>query len=462
MQRREAAPGSRPLLNWPGVARMDLLEDGRVAMTAVVGGTENTATTEAAVPLGEWTHVAFSYDGRRGQLRTYIGGAPSGMTTFTRGMPTQAAGDLVIGPAGGAEDPQGDVTVYALDEVAVSQIVRYPDEMYRAATGEPPPRPPSGGLELLLGMELPAGIDAADFQVPPWAALRPEVVELGQLIFFDNRLSRNGQVSCATCHDPEFAWTDGRATAQAIDGSDLARATPTIFNRALTMRQFWDSRSPSVESQALSPIGAPMEMGFTIQEAVDLMRSSPEYVERFQEAFGRLPDRNGIANAIATFERAQFAGDSPVDLYEAGDLTQLTEAEERGRALFHGKARCAVCHSGSNYSDEQLHNVGLLSDNDFGAFFTSGGRNKNARAFKTPTLRNIDVTGPYFHNGSVETLEEVVSLYNTGPTQFGADWEIRPLGLTAEEESDLVAFLRALTSPNASTTWDVHLPEIPE
>jgi cytochrome c peroxidase len=195
---------------------------------------------------------------------------------------------------------------------------------------------------------------------------------------------------------------------------------------------------------------------------VDLLRSSPEYVERFQQAFGRLPDRNGIANAIATFERAQFAGDSRVDLYEAGDLDQLTASEERGRALFHGEARCATCHGGSNYSDEQLHNIGLIGGNDLGGFFTSGGRNKNARAFKTPTLRNIDVTGPYFHNGSVETLEEVVSLYNAGPTVAGADWEARALGLTADEETDLVAFLRALTSPNATTPMDVELPEIPE
>jgi cytochrome c peroxidase len=461
VQRLVAAEGSRPLLQWPGVMAMHLLADGRVRVTITVAGQVREATTNAAIPVGAWTHVAMTYDGRRGAMSLFVGGAASGTATFPAGMPTSAMGDLLIGPAGAAEVPSDEVAVLGLDEVSFSQIVRLPEEILLAATGQTPPAVPLGTEAILMGAELPTGLRFSDMQVPAWAPLRPDVVELGQLIFFDTRLSRNGQVSCATCHDPQFAFTDGRATGRAIDGTNLSRATPTIFNRAMSTGQFWDARARTVESQALSPIGAPREMNFTLDEAVALMASSSEYVDRFRAAFNRAPDRSGIANALATFERAQFAGDSPVDRFEAGERDALTEAEQRGRLLFHGKARCVACHAGSNYTDEKLHVVGLLSDTDFGAYFTTGGRTKNSRAFKTPTLRNIDVTGPYFHNGSVATLEAVVALYDAGPIVGGADWESRPLGLTSDEQADLVAFLRALTSPNAVQTMDVELPSIP-
>jgi cytochrome c peroxidase len=348
--------------------------------------------------------------------------------------------------------------VVALDEVAISRIFRTPEEFSIAAFGREPAGPPMGGAELLPGIEIPMGLDAGDFIVPAWSRNTDEVVELGMMLFFDTRLSSNGEVSCATCHDPEMAWTDGRAVGRHIDGGDLARATPTIFNRVTSTRQFWDGRSRSVEAQALSPIGSPAEMNMPLNQAVEILNGIPEYVEMFEAAFGRGPDIGGMANAISAFERRQLAGESPVDLFEAGDTDALTAAEQRGRLLFHGKARCASCHSGSNYSDEDFHNVGILGGNDLGRFYSSGGRNSMFRAFKTPTLRNIAVTGPYFHNGSVETLEEVVALYNVGPTSDNHDWESRPLGLTDQEEADLVAFLEALTSPNASQTFDIDLP----
>jgi cytochrome c peroxidase len=461
VQRLVGADGTRPLLQWPGVLAMHLLQDGRVRVSVTLAGQVREATTTAALPLDAWTHVAMTYDGRRGALLMYVGGVASGSATFAPGMPVSATGDLLVGPAGGAEVPFGDEAVVGLDEVSISQIVRLPDEILMAATGQSPAAVPLGGEAMLMGAALPTGLEVADLQIPAWAPLRPEVVELGQLIFFDTRLSRNGQVACATCHDPQFAFTDGRATALAIDGTSLPRATPTVFNRAMSTGQFWDARARTVESQALSPIGSPREMNFTIDEAVALLASSEEYVDRFWTAFGRAPDRNGIANALATFERAQFTGDSPVDRFEAGDVDALTAAEQRGRVLFNGKARCVACHGGSNYTDERLHDVGLLDDNDLGAYFTSGGRLKNSRGFKTPTLRNIDVTGPYFHNGSVPTLEAVVALYDAGPSGVGHDWESRPLGLTGEEQADLVAFLRALTSPNAVQDMDVDLPAIP-
>jgi cytochrome c peroxidase len=246
-----------------------------------------------------------------------------------------------------------------------------------------------------------------------------------------------------------------------IDDTVLGRATPTIFNRAMSTAQFWDGRSRTVEAQALSPIGSPPEMDLPLDEAIARLASSPGYVELFQAAFGRGPDRGAVANAIAQFERSQLAGDSAVDRFENGEVDALTGAEQRGRVLFHGKARCVACHSGSNYTDEGFHDIGLIEHTDAGRFYVSGGRAKFMQAFKTPSLRNIAVTGPYFHNGAAETLEAVVELYSDGPSGQTHDPESRPLGLTASEQADLVAFLGALTSPNAVQVMDVELPEMP-
>ncbi len=447
---------SGSLAHWPGIADIELGDDGEVTFVVHVDGETRRSTGTVQLERDAWTHLALAYDGIAGILRVYADGRRVAEDRFGRGIAT-GGGAIVLGevtaPGGGA--------VLGVDEVTISRVVRFDEEVFDLATGEVMQRIALGGAELLRDdVAVPLGLDPEEIVMPAWSNVRPATVELGQLIFFDTRLSRNGAVSCATCHDPELAFTDGRATGPHIDGGDLTRATPTIFNRGLSMAQFWDSRSPSLESQALSPIGSPAEMNFTIPEAVALMESSPEYVDRFMDVFGRAPSAAGIANALAAFQRSQMAGDSPVDRFEAGEVDALTESERRGRVLFAGKARCISCHGGSNYSDEQLHDVGLLDDRDFGAFFTRRGRTRNLRAFKTPTLRNIDVTGPYFHNGSVETLEEVVALYSDGPQQPGADPESRPLNLTADEQTDLVAFLRALNSPNAVQTFDIDLPEV--
>lgn len=449
------------LLEWPGVASMTMSADGTVTASVTSEGEQRQLSAASNTDLEQWAHVAFTYDSIRGISRIWIDGAVVGEQTFGRGFPGAASGDLLIGPgAAGGGDADGPAVV-ALDEVAISRVQRTQEELVWAATGTAPAGPPMGGAELMSWVPVPTGVDPDEVIVPVWAPVREEAVALGELLFFDPRLSANGEVSCATCHDPQFAWTDGRAVGLAIDGTDLGRATPTIFNRALSTAQFWDGRSRSVEAQALSPIGSPREMNLPLNEAVARLQSSEEYVALFQDVFGRGPDISGMANAIAAFERAQLSGDSPVDRFEAGDLDALTSAEQRGRALFHGKARCVSCHSGSNYTDEDFHDVGIVASNDMGRYFASGGREKFIRSFKTPTLRNIDVTGPYFHNGSVETLEDVVALYNEGPTGEDHDWESRPLGLTDQEQADLVAFLRALTSPNAVQEFDVELPEMP-
>lgn len=449
------------LLDWPGVVSITLEDDGVV----IQGTTEQSQPTNSVHPVlarDAWTHIAVSYDGNSGRLRTYVSGEMVAQDQFARrGFPTGDGGAITIGRASGT----GDGAILALDEVSVSRELRFDEEVYAEAHQEEFFRRPIASVDRIREeVELPLGLDADQFVMPDRANLEDNAVELGMVLFFDTRLSSNQEISCATCHDPELAFTDGRAVGAAVDGSDLTRSTPTVFNRALSTMQFWDGRSPSLEQQSVLPIFNSAEMGLTRQEFVEYLNSVPEYVDRFEDVFRRAPSISTAGFALAAFQRSQLAGASPVDHYEAGDVNALSESEIRGRALFNGKARCVACHSGSNFSDEQLHAVEVFEHTDLGAFLVQRGRERFLRAFKTPTLRNIDVTGPYFHDGSAATLEEVVSLYNDGalPNAQNVDPELRPLGMTAGEQADLVAFLRALTSPNAVQTFDVALPALAE
>lgn len=449
------------LLDWPGVVSITLEDDGVV----IQGTTEQSQPTNSVHPVlarDAWTHIAVSYDGNSGRLRTYVSGEMVAQDQFARrGFPTGDGGAITIGRATGT----GDGAILALDEVSVSRELRFDEEVYAEAHQEEFFRRPIASVDRIREeVELPLGLDADQFVMPDRANLEDNAVELGMVLFFDTRLSSNQEISCATCHDPELAFTDGRAVGAAVDGSDLTRSTPTVFNRALSTMQFWDGRSPSLEQQSVLPIFNSAEMGLTRQEFVEYLSSVPEYVDRFEDVFRRAPSISTAGFALAAFQRSQLAGASPVDHYEAGDVNALSESEIRGRALFNGKARCVACHSGSNFSDEQLHAVEVFEHTDLGAFLVQRGRERFLRAFKTPTLRNIDVTGPYFHDGSAATLEEVVSLYNDGalPNAQNVDPELRPLGMTAGEQADLVAFLRALTSPNAVQTFDVALPALAE
>ncbi|MGH1341761.1 MAG: cytochrome c peroxidase [Nannocystales bacterium] len=450
-----------PLLDWPGVVSITLEDDG-VVIRGTAPESEPTNSVHPVLARDTWTHVAVSYDGNSGRLRTYINGERIAQDQFARrGFPTGDGGAITLGRA----TASGDGAVLALDEVSISRELRFDEEVYAEARQEEFFRRPIASIDRIREeVDLPLGLDAEQFVMPDRANLEDNATELGMLLFFDTRLSSNQEISCATCHDPELAFTDGRPVGAAVDGSDLTRSTPTVFNRALSTMQFWDGRSPSLEQQSVLPIFNSAEMGLTRQEFIEYLESVPEYVDRFNDVFRRPPSISAAGFALAAFQRTQLAGESPVDHYEAGDADALSESEIRGRALFNGKARCVACHSGSNFSDEQLHAVEVFEHTDLGAFLVRRGRERFLRTFKTPTLRNIDVTAPYFHDGSAATLEEVVSLYNAGalPNAQNVDPELHPLGLTADEQTDLVAFLRALTSPNAIQTFDVPLPALAE
>src|SRR5687768_16635824 len=245
--------------------------------------------------------------------------------------------------------------------------------------------------------KVPKGLDP-----PPIPADNPMTaakVELGKQLYFDKRLSIDNTVSCATCHDPEKGWSNADTFATGIKGQRGGRSAPTVLNAAYHPLQFWDGRAAQLEGQALGPIQNPIEMGHTMDACVECLEAIPGYKKQFQEVFGAGVTAEGIAKAIASFERTILSGDAPFDHYVAGDEKALSPAAARGKELFFNKARCTSCHSGPNFSDAGFHNIGVGMDKekpDEGRMVISkllGDRG----SFKTPTLREIARTAPYMH-----------------------------------------------------------------
>ncbi|MGH9659059.1 MAG: cytochrome-c peroxidase, partial [Bryobacteraceae bacterium] len=285
------------------------------------------------------------------------------------------------------------------------------------------------------GLAVPLGLDAY-IPAPESKPITREKVALGRELFFDSLLSRDRSVSCATCHDPKRAFTDGRARAVGVFGRQGTRRAPAILNRAYGRSFFWDGRVVTLEEQVLQPIANPKEMDLTLDEAAARVAADPRYAARV-----RSPD--DLARALASYVRTILAGDSPYDRYVAGVAGGLAGEALAGLRLFRGKANCVACHVGPNLTDESFHNTGVDST-DPGRFAVSG-RDEDRGAFKTPTLREAARTAPYMHNGSLATLDDVIEHYDRGGKPGArVDPEIRPLNLTAAEKRALVAFLQAL------------------
>jgi cytochrome c peroxidase len=378
----------------------------------------------------------------QGRLDLFVDGDLDG-SSQGNGGPLPADAGILIGPGDGGED-NGLQPVLIIDEVLVSRVARTDDEIRRSAF-----RPVEGPdfLDLEPGdVDLPVGLDARDLKIPVDNVPTVASVALGQALFSDPRLSGDGTVSCATCHEPDLAFTDGLALGVGISGVELPRNTPTTINRAFSTAQFLDGRAASLEEQALGPIEHPDEMGADLDTVLQFLASDPQYSFAFQAVYGEAPSRDSLAKALATFQRLILRGNSRVDQFEAGNIFALTPLEQLGRATFRGKGRCTACHTGSNYSDEEFHNTAATPTEDLGRLVVTG-RTRDTGAFKTPTVRDIGLTGPYFHNGSAATLADVVEAYDTGGVgEAGRDPEIRPLGLTQLEKDALVAFMEALAS----------------
>jgi cytochrome c peroxidase len=281
-------------------------------------------------------------------------------------------------------------------------------------------------------LKAPLGLDL-HMPVPEGNPLTREKIALGRRLFFDPRLSRDGSLSCATCHDPGRAFADGRPVARGIDASAGVRNTPALINRGYGRVFFWDGRAQSLERQALQPITSAKELGLTIAELE--RRTGRAAVE--------------VAGALASYVRTIRSGDSRFDRYAAGQRNALTALEKSGLVIFRGRGGCAPCHVGPSFTDEQFHNTGVAWRNgrllDQGRFAVSG-LDRDRGAFKTPTLREIARTAPYMHDGSLATLEDVIDFYSDGGRRNPfIDPEMRPRDFTAEEKRALAAFLRTLT-----------------
>jgi cytochrome c peroxidase len=278
----------------------------------------------------------------------------------------------------------------------------------------------------------------------------PEKAELGWLLYFDKRLSADGTLSCASCHEPKHAFTDAQPFPTGIRGQKVPRHAPTIINRAFSVEQFWDGRAATLEEQAKGPMANPLEMGNTLEQVVKTVRAIPGYRERFKKVFGT--DEltiDHVAQAIATFERCILSGNSAYDRFKAGDTKALSASAQNGMTIFFSnKARCDSCHDGINFTNGKFANIGIGMDRpnpDLGRYVLTK-REEDKGAFKTPTLREIALTGPYMHDGSFKTLEEVVEHYDKGGIKN--PWlhqDVRPQMMTPQEKKDLVEFLKSLS-----------------
>ncbi len=299
--------------------------------------------------------------------------------------------------------------------------------------------------------KLPLGLDEFTVKIPEDNPLTKEKIELGRQLYFDPRISSDGTISCASCHNPKFAFTDRRPTSVGIKNQVGIRNTPTIINRAFGTVQFWDGRVSSLEEQAKSPMVNPIEMGNkNYEEVVKKLRNIKGYRDELKRVFGTEKFTiDQTVKAIASFERTVVSGNSPFDKFESGGNEQsISQSAKRGLDIFRDKARCSECHAGFNFTDEKFHNTGVGMDKpnpDLGKYvLTKEGKDKGA--FKTPTLREIVHTAPYMHDGSLKTIEEVVDFYNKGGIKNpNLDKETKPLNLTDEEEKDLVEFLKTLS-----------------
>jgi cytochrome c peroxidase len=353
----------------------------------------------------------------------------------------------------------------ALDMAAQQQRL---DALHTATTGVPP------------------GVDPvawASIYVPSDNQPTPERIALGRKLYFDTRLSKDGTVSCATCHDVSRGFTDHRSVSEGVGDQLGRRSSPTVMNAALFQSMFWDGRATTPEEQARLPILNPVEMGHPDQaSAMAALAGDPGYAGMFQKAYGRAPNYEDVGRAIASFERTLIFLDAPFDKYVAGDSTAISPAAQRGLVLFGGKARCVSCHmlNSSNPlgTDNLFHNIGVSARkqnfeelarkgleaikangnqqaldklaletdlSELGRFITTRNRS-DIGAFKTEQLRNVGITAPYMHDGSLRTLWDVVDHYNKGgETNPYLDGGIEPLDLSESEIDDLVAFLFTLT-----------------
>lgn len=301
--------------------------------------------------------------------------------------------------------------------------------------------------------------------------MTPQRIELGKLLYFDVRLSASKKISCATCHHPKHGWTDEVPTSKAVghEGATGPRNSPVVLNTAYQNRQFWDGRVKTLEEQALGPIEADVEMNMSLDILIPELNKIKGYQKLFKEAY---PKSNGIitadylAKAIASFERTVVSTEAPFDRYILGDEKAISKKAIEGFELFKGKAKCSVCHDGFNFSDGSFHNIGLndgeLSGKELGRYLVKR-RAAWYGVMKTPTLRDVTKSFPYFHDGSVKTLEEATAICAKGG-RYEHNVKNKSLSmvdrnLTREDIANIVSFMQTLTGRDMELKIPTSFPQ---
>jgi cytochrome c peroxidase len=282
---------------------------------------------------------------------------------------------------------------------------------------------------------------------PPDNPFSPGKAELGRQLFFDSLLSASGTISCATCHHPRLAWGDGLPRAVGEAHISLPLRSPTLLGAAWLEAFGWDGKFPTLESVAFTPMTSPANMGRNEQDVLRDIAQSPAYSAAFDQIFpGEGVSRSSVERALATYERTIVPATAPFDRWVAGDETAVSEAAKRGFDLFTGRGECAQCHAGWRFTDDSFHDIGIGADNDPGRGRLFPNSERLRHAFKVPTLRDVARRAPYMHDGSLPTLDHVITLYDRGGIERPSrDPLVHPLGLSAGEREDLIAFLQTLT-----------------
>jgi cytochrome c peroxidase len=316
--------------------------------------------------------------------------------------------------------------------------------------GAETPALPKDSLPAALALDtIPMGL-ATERLVPRDNPLTEAKVKLGRRLFFDPILSSDNAVSCASCHDPAHGFAGPAPRAVGVGGKQGTRNAPSLLNRAYGKAFFWDGRETTLEGQALQPIANPVELGSSVSQALERLRAHPEYPALFKTAFPDGLTEVNLARALASFERVLLTGNSPVDRFRTGTIQSLNDSERHGLWLFESRGGCWRCHAGRNFTDEEYHNTGVSwgkAPLDLGRHELTKQEADRGR-FKTPTLRGLAATAPYMHDGSMATLDEVVEFYNQGGGKNPhLDPSLAPLNLSKQDMRDLVAFLKALSTP---------------
>ncbi|MEM6764465.1 MAG: cytochrome c peroxidase [Bacteroidota bacterium] len=306
------------------------------------------------------------------------------------------------------------------------------------------------GPELAERYEVSLPAHFPPLPVPEDNPLTVDRVALGKQLFFDPILSKDATVSCASCHDPAFSFTDLLKNSRGVEGAVGDRNSMPIVNLAYANSFFWDGSNPSLEEQAIHPIINPLEMASDLADVIRKLENHPTYPQDFQQAFGGPPTTDRLVKALAAFERTLVSANSAYDRYVAGDENALTDSERRGMNLFfnHQRGECFHCHTEPFFTDFSFQNNGLYSEYQDEGRRRVTGRDNDEGKFKVPSLRNIEYTGPYMHDGSMSTLEEVVDHYAKGGNKHrNQSILLDNIEFSEQEKQNLIAFLKALSDP---------------